>query len=72
MVEQDEILCGLAVEEVHGVKHFLDEQRLRDATASEAWLAPYVTGGYAVGGETWQVFDVNALVAAPAFMQVAA
>ena len=72
VIEQDEILSGLAVEEVFGVKHFLDEQRLRDATASENWLSPYVVGGYAVAGETWEVFDVHALIAAPAFMQVAA
>lgn len=72
VVEQDEILSGLAVEEVFGVKHFLDEQRLPDATASENWLSPYVVGGYVVAGETWQVFDVHALIAAPAFMQVAA
>jgi len=31
-----------------------------------------VIGGYVVAGETWQVFDVHALIAAPAFMQVAA
>ena len=72
VIEQDEILSGLAVEEVFGVKHFLEEQRLPDATASENWLSPYVVGGYVVAGETWQVFDVNALIAAPAFMQVAA
>lgn len=72
VIEQDEILSGLAVEEVFGVKHFLDEQRLPDAAASENWLSPYVIGGYVVAGETWQVFDVHALIAAPAFMQVAA
>lgn len=72
VVEEDEILSGLAVEEVFGVKHFLEEQRLPEATASENWLSPYVTGGYAVSGETWEVFDVHALIASPAFMQVAA
>lgn len=72
VVEEDEILSGLAVEEVFGVKHFLEEQRLPDATAAASWLAPYVVGIYAAGGETWQVFDVHALIAAPAFMQVAA
>lgn len=72
VIEQDEILSGLAVEEVFGVKHFLEEQRLPDATASENWLSPYMVGGYAVAGETWQVFDVHALIATPAFMQVAA
>ena len=72
VVEQEEILSGLAVEEVFGVKHFLDEQRLPDAIASENWLSPYVVGAFAVAGETWEVFDVHRLIAAPAFMQVAA
>jgi len=72
VIEQDDILSGLAVEEVSGVKHFLEEQRQSDAAASEDWLSPYVTGGFRVNSETWEVFDVHALIAAPAFMQVAA
>ena len=72
VIEQDEILSGLAVEEVFGVKHFLEDQRLPDADASENWLSPYVTGSFNVAGEIWEVFDVHVLIAAPAFMQVAA
>ncbi len=72
VIEKDEILSGLAVEEVFGVKHFLNEQRLPDAAASENWLSPFVVGSFHVAGETWEVFDVLALIAAPAFMQVAA
>jgi twitching motility protein PilI len=72
VIEKDEILSGLAVEEVFGVKHFLNEQRLPDAAASENWLSPYVVGSFHVANETWEVFDVHALIAAPAFMQVAA
>ena len=72
VIEQDEILSGLAVEEVFGVKHFLEDQRLPDAAASENWLSPYVVGSFNVAGETWEVFDVHVLIAAPAFMQVAA
>ncbi len=72
VIEQNEILSGLAVEEVFGVKHFLEEQRLLDATASENWLSPYVVGSFRVASETWEVFDVHTLIAAPAFMQVAA
>jgi twitching motility protein PilI len=72
VIEQDEILSGLAVEEVFGVKHFLEEQRLADAAASEEWLAPYVVGSFSVANDTWEIFDVHSLIAAPAFMQVAA
>lgn len=72
VVEKDEILSGLAVEEVFGVKHFLEEQRLADAAASENWLSPYVVGGFHVADQTWEIFDVHALIATPAFMQVAA
>jgi twitching motility protein PilI len=72
VVEQDEILAGLAVEEVFGVKHFLEEQRLPGVAASENWLGPYVVGSFHVANDTWEVFDVHSLIAAPAFMQVAA
>ena len=72
VIEQDEILSGLAVEEVFGVKHFLGEHRLTDAAISEPWLSPYVVGSFRVASEIWEVFDVHTLIAAPAFMQVAA
>lgn len=72
VIDKDEILSGLAVEEVFGVKHFLESQRLPEAAASESWLSPYVVGEFHVANETWEVFDVHALIAAPAFMQVAA
>jgi twitching motility protein PilI len=72
VIEQDEILSGLAVEEVFGVKHFLDDQRLCDAAASENWLSPYIVGSFSVSGEIWEIFDVHILIDAPAFMQVAA
>ena len=72
VIEQGEMLSGLAVEEVFGVKHFLEDQRLSDAAASENWLSPYVVNSFSVGGEIWEVFDVHTLIAAPAFMQVAA
>ena len=72
VIDKDEILSGLAVEEVFGVKHFLDTQKLPPAAASENWLSPYVIGGFHAVNETWEIFDVHALIAAPAFMQVAA
>ena len=72
VIDKDEILSGLAVEEVFGVKHFLDTQRLPEAAASESWLSPYVVGGFHAANERWEILDVHALIAAPAFMQVAA
>jgi len=71
VIEQDDILSGLAVEEVFGVKHFLEEQRQSGGVAPEDWVSPYVLGGFRVASETWEVFDVHTLIAAPAFMQVA-
>lgn len=72
VIDKDEILTGLAVEEVFGVKHFLGDQRLPDASSGESWLSPYVVGGFHVANDTWEVFDVRTLIAAPSFMQVAA
>jgi twitching motility protein PilI len=72
IIKQDEILSGLVVDQVFGVKHFLDEHRLAEAQASEEWLAPYVDGDFQIADERWKIFDVHALIGAPAFMQVAA
>ncbi len=71
VLEHNEILSGRAVEAVFGVKHLLEEQRRPESAASVSWLSPYVVGGFRVVRESWEVFDVNTLIAAPAFMQVA-
>ena len=72
VIKQDEILSGLMVDQVFGVKHFLEQHRVTGAKASQEWLSPYVVGAFRVGEDQWEVFDVHALIGAPAFMQVAA
>lgn len=72
VVKEGNLLSGLLVDEVFGVRHFLDEHRDKQPGAVEPWLAPYVTGVLRVDDDAWAVFDMHALLAAPEFMQVAA
>lgn len=72
VIRRDELLTGLVVDEVFGVKHFASAKRAAGADAHEPWLARYVTGSYREQDNRWLVLDVHALIEAPEFMQVAA
>lgn len=72
VIRRDELLTGLAVDEVFGVKHFAREARNTGADVYAPWLAHYVTGSYRERDSRWLIFDVQALIDAPEFMQVAA
>jgi len=72
VVKEGDILSGLLVDEVFGVKHFLEEHRVKDPDAIEVWLSSYVTSVLRVDDEDWMVLDMHAMLTAPEFMQVAA
>jgi twitching motility protein PilI len=59
------------VDEVLGLKHFLEEELTREAPAVEDGLKPYLQHGFRRGGQVWGVFNLMLLVDSPAFLQVA-
>lgn len=72
VIKRGEILVGLLVHEVYGLKHFLSKQRKQDAESGCEWLRPYRSGVFETEDREWTVLDLSALLEAPAFMQVAA
>lgn len=67
------ITAGLMVDEVYGMRHFLqDEFSSQHVSAAGTPLDEYVTGSYRQTGEQWGVFDINRLFETPEFMKVAA
>lgn len=66
------IMAGLLVEEVSGMRHFLEEEFSADTTTLEVAFKGMLSGQYRQGGESWGVFNINQLVDMPEFMQVAA
>jgi len=72
VVRHKGISAGLLVDEVLGLKHFLEEEFNTDAGDVEVALQRFVRGAYRQEGDVWPVFSMGALVESSDFMQVAA
>ncbi len=67
------VTAGLMVDEVYGMRHFLDEEfSAQHADAKGTPLENYLVGSYRQTGEQWGIFDMNKLFETPEFMKVAA
>ena len=73
IVDEDDVLCGLLVEQALGMMQF--EASIADSEASAAVgnaLDPYLRAAFRQGGRYWRVMDLRMLVYEPAFFDVAA
>jgi twitching motility protein PilI len=66
------IVAGLLVEEIMGMRHFLEEEFSEDISDLDVSFSQMLLGQYRQRGEFWGVFNINHLVELPEFMQVAA
>lgn len=66
------IQAGLLVDEVLGMRHFLEEEFSDDVSDLNVPFRDMVQGQYRQRGTSWGVFHINHLVELPEFMQVAA
>ena len=66
------IVAGLLVEEVMGMRHFLEEEFSADTSDLNVEFDQMLLGQYRQRGESWGVFNMNHLAELPEFMQVAA
>lgn len=65
------INAGLVVDEVLGMRHFLDEEFDNQVQGVGKDIQPLLTGMFRQGGEAWGVIDIHKLADMPEFMQVA-
>jgi len=63
---------GVLVNEVLGLRHFYEEERLGGQHKVHEAARPYVRNVYGQSGETWPQFDLNLLAASEAYLHVAA
>jgi twitching motility protein PilI len=66
------VVAGLLVEEVMGMRHFLEEEFSADISELDVSFKQMLMGQYRQRGESWGVFSINHLAELPEFMQVAA
>jgi len=71
VIEYKDVLSGLVVDEVLGLRHFLVEERVDDIQLDDDRLAPYLSYGFRSGEQNWAVFSIHALIETPQFLQVA-
>ena len=71
VIEFNNVLSGLVVDEVLGLRHFLSEERTDTTSIDDDALAPYLSSGFRAGDQHWAVFSTRALVESPQFLQAA-
>lgn len=65
------VYVGLLVDEVVGLKHLHDDERLPHAPLMGDVITPFLQAAYVQAGQTWVVFSMHALAEHPGFLQVA-
>lgn len=64
--------CGLLVDEVMGLRHFFEEEKVAIAEGIAEKLNFFVDGAYRQGEQNWGIFSMRKLAENPAFMEVTA
>lgn len=65
------IFSGLVVDEVLGLKHFRNEEKVSELPTQEGAIMAYLRHGFRRGDEHWGVFSMYRLAESPQFLQAA-
>ena len=71
VIHIDEMSCGLVIDEILGLRHFFEEEKIDYQHKSEE-IKKFLIGGYKQGDMDWGVFSFKKLAEHPRFMEVAA
>ncbi len=71
IVNHIDLWAGLLVDEVYGLKHFFDDERMSGKITAARQLAPYLTSGFRQNDTAWFVFSMKVLTQTPEFLRVA-
>jgi twitching motility protein PilI len=63
-------LVGLVVDEVLGLRHFTEDERLSEPAADTGPLSHFLHSAFRRDGDAWPVLNLHALVSSPGFQQV--
>jgi len=72
LIKKGELVSGLMVDEVFGMRHFFEEERTKNVPESSDNLKKYLQGAFRKGNMHWGIFDMDNLAEDPGFLQVAA
>lgn len=71
VIHVGELSCGVLIDEVLGLRHFFEEEKLDQQQMNDE-IKPFIVGGYRQGNLDWGVFSIKKLAEHPRFMEVAA
>jgi twitching motility protein PilI len=71
VIDYEGLYSGLVVDEVMGLKHFLDEEYTEDEADVAALLQPYIGYGYRRNEQIWWVLSLYAVADSQQFLQAA-
>lgn len=71
VVEIDDVYCGLAVDEILGLKHFAIDAYRDDPGALPPAVAPFADGSYVAADGSWTLLRPDRIVADPRFLDAA-
>ena len=71
VIDYEGIYSGLIVDEVMGLKHFLDDEYTEEQADVDGLLEPYIAYGYRRNEQIWGVFSLFALADSQQFLQAA-
>lgn len=72
VMRQGDLVSGLLVTEVLGLRHFFEEEKTADLPAVPVRLQSLLDGGYQQAEQHWGVFSTRRLANMPEFISVAA
>lgn len=72
LVNQGGGVVGLLVDEVMGLRRFMDDEIAEDAQLVSSMVAGFIAREYDQDGTRWGVFDLDELLQRPDFLQAAA
>ena len=72
LIKKGELVSGLMVDEVFGMRHFFEEERTENVPDGSDNLKKYLQGAFRKGNMHWGIFNMDNLAADPSFLEVAA
>jgi len=72
LIKKGELVSGLMVDEVFGMRHFFEEERTSNVPDVSDNLKKYLQGAFRKGSTHWGIFNMDNLAVDPGFLEVAA
>lgn len=71
VIDYDGVYSGLVVDEVCGLKHFMESEHTDAVPEVDEFLLPYIRNGYLRNGKIWRELSLFALADTPRFTMAA-